>query len=203
MRIYFVRHGESEANLLHIFSNRGEKYGLTDNGIHDSYLLAEKFKDTSVSKIFSSPLIRAIQTTRILSNELGIPFETVEALREYDCGVLEGKSDEESWKQYDHISRDWLNGRWESRIKDGENLLNIKERFVPFIEKLIHEYNDLPAKLILVSHRGIYRHMLPLILNNIDPLFPFKHPIDYTGIVVAESQINHLVCIKWNKMILG
>jgi broad specificity phosphatase PhoE len=32
MRLYFVRHGESKANLLEIFSNRGLKHGLTERG---------------------------------------------------------------------------------------------------------------------------------------------------------------------------
>jgi len=32
MRLNFVRHGESQANLLEIFSNRGLKHGLTERG---------------------------------------------------------------------------------------------------------------------------------------------------------------------------
>ncbi len=29
MQLYFVRHGESEANRLHVISNRDDRYGLT------------------------------------------------------------------------------------------------------------------------------------------------------------------------------
>ena len=32
MRLYFARHGESEANILKEFSNRPGKHGLTDKG---------------------------------------------------------------------------------------------------------------------------------------------------------------------------
>ncbi len=32
MRIFFVRHGESEANILNEFSNRGLKHSLTPEG---------------------------------------------------------------------------------------------------------------------------------------------------------------------------
>ena len=32
MRLYFIRHGESEANLLQVFANRGFKYGRTELG---------------------------------------------------------------------------------------------------------------------------------------------------------------------------
>ena len=40
MRIYFARHGESEANLLHVFSNRGVKHGLTARGRAQAETLA-------------------------------------------------------------------------------------------------------------------------------------------------------------------
>jgi len=32
MKLYFARHGESEANTLGVISNRGLKHGLTDTG---------------------------------------------------------------------------------------------------------------------------------------------------------------------------
>jgi len=40
----FVRHGESQANLLHEFSNRGWKHGLTDVGIQQAHLLLDQLK---------------------------------------------------------------------------------------------------------------------------------------------------------------
>ena len=40
MRLYFVRHGESEANLLHEFSNSGLKHPLTLTGVAQAQALA-------------------------------------------------------------------------------------------------------------------------------------------------------------------
>ncbi|MBK9055673.1 MAG: histidine phosphatase family protein [Chloroflexi bacterium] len=40
MRFYFVRHGESEANILHEMSNRGWKHGLTEKGREQAAALA-------------------------------------------------------------------------------------------------------------------------------------------------------------------
>jgi len=42
-------------------------------------------------------MLRAIETSVILANRLDLDFEVVEALREYDCGILEDRSDEASW----------------------------------------------------------------------------------------------------------
>jgi len=118
-------------------------------------------------------------------------------LREYDCGIIEGKSDAPSWNLYDHVAQDWLRGLWESRIEDGENFLDIKARFIPFVEEIVPKYNGSSDSVVIVGHGGLYRHMLPLILENISFGFPFKHPIGNTDVVIAESSGQSLVCVSW------
>jgi broad specificity phosphatase PhoE len=98
MRIYFTRHGESQANLLHEISNRGLRYGLTRKGREQAVTLAHRLQDSPITHIFSSPVLRAVETSVILANRLDLDFEVVEALREYDCGILEGRSDEAGWQ---------------------------------------------------------------------------------------------------------
>ena len=93
MRLYFVRHGESEANLLHVIANRGHRYGLTARGQQQAVALVHQLRQVPVSGLFTSPLRRAVETATILSHAWGRPFHLTEALREYDCGVLENRSD--------------------------------------------------------------------------------------------------------------
>jgi broad specificity phosphatase PhoE len=198
MKLYFVRHGESEANLLHEFSNRGVKHSLTARGRQQATTLAQKLKGISVAKLFSSPLLRAVQTADILSAKLGAPYEITDALREYDCGILEGNSDAASWEMYDAVFNDWIqHGHWERRIEQGESFLDIKERFVPFVERLVEEYEHSPENIVLVGHGGIYRCMLPLILANIDFDFAIAHSIGNTEYVVAEMGTEGLTCVTW------
>jgi bisphosphoglycerate-dependent phosphoglycerate mutase len=69
MKLYFVRHGESEANLLHEFSNRGHKHGLTTHGKAQATTLAHRLRGAGVTHLFSSPLLRALETTAILAHQ--------------------------------------------------------------------------------------------------------------------------------------
>jgi broad specificity phosphatase PhoE len=198
MKLYFVRHGESEANLLWEFSNRGLKHGLTDKGREQAKSLAQTLNGITIVKMFSSPLLRAVQTAQILSRELGVPYEITDALREYDCGILEGRSDEASWQIYSDVLNEWLyHSRWEKRIEGGESFLDIKGRFVPFIESLVREYRGFPDGIVLVGHGGTYRCMLPLVLINVDFRFTLEHHITNTGYVVAELRPKGLVCLEW------
>lgn len=202
MRLYFVRHGESEANLLRVISNRGLVHDLTDKGRQQALTLAQNLKAICVVKLFSSPLLRAVQTAEILSEELCAPYETTDALREYDCGVLEGKSDAASWEVHHEVFNDWIqHGHWERRIEEGESFLDIRDRFVPFIEQLIAAYGHLPENIVLVGHGGTYRCMLPLVLEDIDFDFVMSHFLSNTGYVLAETTAEGLACLEWRESI--
>src|SRR5919201_4975460 len=124
--LYFVRHGESEANLLHEISNRGLKHGLTERGRAQARALADTLRDRNIQRLYASPLLRAQQTAEILARELGLQAETTDALREYDCGVAEGRADADAWALYQAAEDQWRLGRWESRIDGGESVLDME-----------------------------------------------------------------------------
>jgi broad specificity phosphatase PhoE len=72
--IYFIRHGESEANLRHVFAGQKDNSALTDKGREQARLEGEKIKslNLSISKIISSPLIRAHDTAKIVAGIIGL-----------------------------------------------------------------------------------------------------------------------------------
>ena len=41
MRIFFIRHGESQANIRHEISNRGLRYGLTMQGREQAFVISQ------------------------------------------------------------------------------------------------------------------------------------------------------------------
>jgi broad specificity phosphatase PhoE len=204
MQLYFVRHGESEANRLHVISNRGDRYGLTPTGQQQAQALAEKLKLFPISAIFTSPLRRAIATTEILSHVLGLPYHITDALREYDCGILEGQSDPESWQLHQAIANDWLlHHNWERRPEQGENFVDIKNRFLPFIEALTQNTSLTEAHILLIGHGGLFKLMLPLILTNIDFPFVAEQGISHTDCITAELHPDGFRCFQWGEIYLG
>ena len=133
MRIFFVRHGESEANILRQISNRGYVHGLTEKGRQQAANLAQSLRaldfrtgkpgEAGAARIYTSPLQRAVETAQILSAALGIPYETTGALREFDCGIAEEGADEHSWSLHRWVWDEWLvHHRYGSKIEDGESI---------------------------------------------------------------------------------
>jgi broad specificity phosphatase PhoE len=199
MRIYFVRHGESQANLLHVISNRGLRHGLTLNGREQVRRLSRRLQAIPFTRIYSSPLLRAVETSIIVADQLGLEYEVTEALREFDCGVMEGRSDEEAWNAWRELFDAWtLHQEWEQHIEDGENFIDIRRRFVPFIESLSELYGHTSSNLLCVGHGGLYWLMLPLVLQNIEVIQVRHFNMDNTVCIVAELRPAGLICVEWH-----
>jgi broad specificity phosphatase PhoE len=200
MKIFFARHGESQANILHEISNRGLKHPLTRQGRQQASNLAQNLEGCAISHIYSSPVLRAIETTVIVANHLDIDYEVTEALREYDLGELEGRSDEQVWKLWHELFDDWTkHQRWENHAPGGETFFDVRSRFVPFIDGLIQRYRDTDTNLLCLGHGGLYWIMLPLVLKNIDTNFISDHQsFGYATTVISELNPEGLVCLEWN-----
>lgn len=200
MKILFARHGESQANLLHEISNRGLKHPLTQKGRQQAITLAHKIQDQGISRIYSSPVLRAIETTVIIANHLGVEYEVAEALREYDLGNYEGRSDEKTWEFWQELFDAWTQHQHrERRAPGGENFYHVQNRFVPFIDGLITKYRNTDKNILCIGHGGLYWVMLPLVLKNIDQQFIQGHPsFGYTTTVITELRPEGLVCLEWD-----
>ncbi|MCK7481757.1 MAG: histidine phosphatase family protein [Candidatus Moduliflexus flocculans] len=118
-----------------MISNRSSPFGLTERGREQALILAEKLLEIPFTAIYSSPVLRARRDCGHPFRSLGRAYQVTEALREYDCGVLEDRSDEESWKQHRKYYEDWiLRHDFLSRPEGGESFVDIQNRFLPFIE---------------------------------------------------------------------
>ncbi len=199
MRIYFARHGESQANLRHEISNRGLRHGLTSNGCAQAQALTAGLEGRGITQIYSSPLLRAIETSAIVAERLGVAYEISQALCEFDCGILEGRSDERAWQTWQELWEAWtIRHDWEWRIEGGESFRDIQGRFEPFIDGLVQQYGDSDINLACVAHGGLYSMMLPVVLKNVSAELVSQYGFDYTACVVAEWCPAGLVCVKWN-----
>lgn len=199
----FVRHGESQANLLREFSNHGSKHGLTDLGIQQAHQLLDKLRKYPISAIYSSPLLRAQQTAGLIGQGLGITPLVTDALIEFDTGMLEGKSDKESWKLFHEIFNDWLvEKNFGRKFDGGDSLESICDRFMPFFEQLRRETAGSDEAILFVSHGGTLMCILPRILANIDYEFVRSHPPGHTSIVISVELNDALYCQEWDGQII-
>ena len=196
LRLYFVRHGESEANLLHVFSNRDLPHGLTARGRQQVEALADDLDGTPFADFYASPVPRARESAAILSHRLNLPHRITSALAEWDVGTLEGTSTDAGWAEYDALCTAWYERHeFAARIGGGESFDDIRARFVPFIDQLV---DATPAgPVLLLGHGGLYRCMLPVITGNITFEDVVARPPNYGEAIVVEARDSGLVCVQW------
>lgn len=91
-RLYFVRHGQSQANLEKLIANFDSR--LTLLGISQAKDTANKLIGLGIDKIFSSPMPRAQKTAETIADSIGFDkseIVVIDDLKERGLGELEGK----------------------------------------------------------------------------------------------------------------
>lgn len=91
MKIFLIRHGEDKDNAASILNGRRDE-SLTEKGLQQAQVVAQKLKEYNIDCIYTSPLLRAHQTAQIISDIIGIEqIITDQLLIERDFGILTGR----------------------------------------------------------------------------------------------------------------
>ncbi len=157
--LFFIRHGQSQANLEHITAGQLDT-PLTQVGISQAEHAAEQLakSDIKIDVIVSSPLSRSKITAQIIATKLNYPpdrIKSVDDLRERSCGGLEGKPTEFYYNlPEDESVRDY-------NVESLERLYARAERVLAWLEKT---YPD--QTVLLISHSG-FGKMLKIVTNKL------------------------------------
>lgn len=158
MKLYLVRHGQSENNLSRRFSGWGQ-ISLTEKGFEDARRAGEYLQKISFDRIYSSDLKRAIQTAQTALP--GCEPIQLDLLRENDVGSLFNLSVAEMEKQYG--SRFWVVPTGSDYTTfGGENHDMVRARVRTFLDLL---EADPCERAVAFAHEGILRCMMDLVFG--------------------------------------
>lgn len=205
MKLTFARHGESQANVQQVYWNGPQGYGLTPTGETQAAELADLLDGQRFAALYCSPVLRAVQTAEIVGRRLGLTPKIADGLREYNVGILEGQPySDATYELYGYVLRRWMEeGDWEARIEGGESYDDMRARFLPFIRGLQDVHGGTDGHILLITHGGIVRCMLPLLLSNVDAHLALTQRIDYATPIVAEQRGAEWICLRWGDLVLA
>ena len=147
MKLYVVRHGQTDQNVLGLVQGDTES-DLTEKGIEDAKALQELVASLDIDVVVSSPLRRALDTAKLITNNTK-DIIIDERLIERDFGLSEGKPvDEELTVKY------W-NFKLNTDINQVEKIQDLMFRITEFIEDMRNKYDD--KKVLVVAHSAILR----------------------------------------------
>lgn len=145
--IYFARHGQTVWNVENKICGATD-IELTEKGHKQAELLGKKILEEGIKidKILYSPLIRAAETARHISEITGIPMECEERLKEQCFGKYEGTP--RNGKEFAVAKTYFINS-----YEGGESMLRLAQR----IYNLLDELKNDERTFLLVAHNGISR----------------------------------------------
>jgi len=151
MKIYMVRHGESEGNLnLSVQSNIEP---LTETGKKQAQIVAKRLKNIDIDVVVSSTAVRAVQTAEEIVKELNVPHIKTELMveRRHPSRFLGIPRSTADFRRYELLRHENLNNpQW--HFEDGENFFDVLER-VKESKKFLESMSE--KHVVVVSH-GIF-----------------------------------------------
>src|SRR5665647_510841 len=81
MKIYLIRHGESISDIKEKYDGDYDD-SLTEKGFQEAGTIAEKLIESGIEIVFSSPKIRAKDTSKIICDKLGCKISVIDDLAE-------------------------------------------------------------------------------------------------------------------------
>jgi broad specificity phosphatase PhoE len=150
-KIFIIRHGSTTENSE--AKTRGwDNSSLTSHGRNEAHKLGETLKGKGINILISSDLPRAVETAKILSKELNIPYRgSSHQLRTWNVGELTGRGLKDTQK----IQDDYAENKPDEKIKGGESFNTFKERVLKGFEKIEKNF---PKEIVgVVTHSKCQR----------------------------------------------
>lgn len=179
MKLYIIRHAETEYNRKGIIQGSEVDSDINDVGISQSNSFYEYYKNINFDKIYVSDLKRTFQTIRRFT-EKGSSYEKLKEFNEISWGVNQGKSDD--LEDYARLIDTWLAGNLDNKFEEGESPNEMSVRLVKGFNKVLDDDHD---TVLLCIHGRALRILLSKIIDN-DLTKMDKYVHSNTGLYILE-----------------
>ena len=188
MPIYIARHGQTDWNLL-------EKWqSITDVPLNKTgYRQAEKLRDklaeqgVRFSAAMASPLVRAVETAKVLLQGSRVIAQANLALIELDMGDYEGCKEKDVRDLLGNENYDqWRSTMMRVPAPGGESITGVACRLQPVVTWLSHQIGN----VLIVGHQYVNMALKAKLCNRFDSidLLEFKQANDEIDIWDHQSR---------------
>ena len=145
--ILLVRHGQSEGNILGVFTAHSG-YPLSDLGHKQAKLTGEYIcRNYNIDRVYCSDLPRAFQTAEHIASGFALPVITDCRFREIYAGQWENKRFVDLPELFPEAYAVWMNDLSHGRCTGGESVVEVAERVTEALQDIATAN---PGKCIVV-----------------------------------------------------
>lgn len=174
VNLYLIRHGRQNSSLCNV------DVELSTAGRSQAELLRERLQHYHIDALYSSNLLRAIQTAEILNKTLQLPQVIREEIKEISFGQLEGLAEEYIEEHFHAFQEEQKKLLEDIPYPGGENGTSVYERAMPVIQEIVQSGKK---NIAIVTHGGIIRVLMAALFGkNQAKRFLFGVSLENTGI---------------------
>lgn len=186
MEIYLMRHGETDWNKAKRIQGSAD-IPLNDYGVELAVLTAKGLADTVFDRVYTSPLIRAKETARIVAGNRDIPILEDDRLREMGFGSQEGADIADSASDETSVLFHFLNQPEKYKALDGESFSEVDKRVESFVQEVLIPGEGMGwSRVLITAHGALIRCFLNCIRKR--PLSEFWNGIPQKNCAVSILQ---------------
>lgn len=181
--LLLCRHGQSEWNVQQRIQGQApDAGGLTPQGRQQAQLLGRRLHGMGVQALYSSDLLRALETAQIVGAVMDLPVQPDPRWREIDLGLWQGMAPEA------------VDARWPTQLIQDQDLPRGEtgETFAAVTRRTLAAIDDLHARhrgqtVAVICHGGNMRAVLLAIpAPESDGPDPRHAPIENTALTVLH-----------------
>jgi probable phosphoglycerate mutase len=190
MRIYLVRHGETEWNRVRRFQGRSD-LPLNQEGKKQVRALALALQNIPLLAIYTSPLLRALETARSIKVfHPSTPLFEEESLMEMDLGEFDGMNVQDWAEQYPDFRKAWNENPASVKMPGGESLKDVQDRAKETLKRITRIYPS-DSTICIISHNFVNLTLLCDLL---------KIPLNRFRELRQENAAFNVICKKGNRL---
>ncbi len=160
-----MRHGQAESNVNRVLAGRTLRSHLTELGRQQVIESGNHLmKNIAIEKVYVSPVIRTIETARLVCEILGTDYEIDERLYETEMGRLVGMNFEDITMKYgDVLTRFYSDYDPILESFGVESFASVKRRIASLLEELLLKHKD--RNVLVVTHLDPIKAALASLLH--------------------------------------
>lgn len=186
---YIVRHGETDWNTAGRWQGQTD-IPLNELGQRQATALGEHLRAISLDRVVSSDLSRAYRTAQLATTAHNLPIETDVRWREFNAGILEGKTWKEMNEEYPEVIAGMHADWYGHTFPEGESRRQLQRRAAEAFNEIMADGRG--------HHVAIFTHgtTVRVLLAHLFPdkyTDPNKHPsIPNTALTIVQLKSGHL-----------
>jgi len=178
--IIFLRHGQAENNTKKILAGRSPGVNLTEIGIQQAEQTATMLKSLNISKIYSSPIDRALQTAEIVGKHCDLEITPDERLIELEMGKFTKMPYDQIFAKHGNVFLKFYEGSNEVSENGVETFSQVQKRIFEMVDFVIDKHKN--ENVVLVTHMDPIKAMIGKTLS-LKPEILFE-------LIIANASLN-------------